>query len=125
MKDKIFCKSIDEVKEIITKPMGYALTTDRVLVDGMPINYMYRQHPDNKQDSGWRFFSGDESEDYLDNPENIEIMNVNTIAHFDKTIIPFLESDFETAYAKDENGDFYEEEYYDNDEEEIDESSIN
>jgi len=126
MEDKIFCKSIDEVKEIITKPMGYALATDRILVDGMPIGYMYRQQPDNKQDSGWRFFAGDEDEDYLDNPDNIEIMNVNTIAHYDKTIIPFLESDYETAYAKDENGDFYEEEYLadEEDEEENNSTSI-
>lgn len=111
MSDKIFCKSIDEVSEIITKPMGYALVTDRIVVDGLPIGYMYRQNPDNRQDSGWRFFAGDEEEDYLDNPDNIEIMNVNTIAHYDKSIIPFLESEYETAFGKDVNGNFLPEEY--------------
>ena len=109
MTDKIFLKSIDEVTEIITKPMGYGLVTDRILVDGLPIAYMYREEPDNKQDSGWRFFSGDESEEYLDNEQNIELMNVNIIAHYDRSIIPFLEAPYGTAYGKDEDGNFVEE----------------
>ncbi|RLZ08644.1 DUF2185 domain-containing protein [Faecalibacter macacae] len=110
MTDKIFTKSMDEVSEIITKPMGYGLVTDRILVDGQSINYMYREEPDNKQDSGWRFFAGDEDEEYLDNETNIEIMNVNTIAHYDKSIIPFLEAPYGSAFGKNENGEFEEEE---------------
>ena len=111
MKEKIFLKSIDEVSEIITKPMGYALVSDRITVDGEKIKYMYRETPDNKQDSGWRFFAGDEDEDYLDDENNIELMNVNIIAHYDKNIIPFLESDYETAFGLDENGTFIKEDY--------------
>lgn len=109
MTDKIFTKSIDEVSEIITKPMGYGLVTDRILVDAQPITYMYREEPDNKQDSGWRFFAGDEDEEYLDNEANIELMNVNTIAHYDKSIIPFLEAPYGTAFGKNDNGEFEEE----------------
>lgn len=118
MKIKNFLKDNAEVNEIITKPMGYALVTDRIVVDGLPIAYMYRQNPDNKQDSGWRFFAGDEDEKYLDTPDNIEIMNVNTIAHYDKSIIPFLESPYETAFGKDENGEFIEEAFSEEDEDE-------
>ena len=116
MTDKIFIKSIDEVAEIITKPMGYGLVTDRILVDGLPISYMYREEPDNKQDSGWRFFAGDEDEDYLDNPDNIELMNVNTIAHYDKSIIPFLEASHGSAFGKNEDGEFVEEDFLSDDE---------
>ena len=111
MKDKIFTKSIDEVSEIITKPMGYGLVSDRITVDGLPVSYMYREEPDNKQDSGWRFFAGDESEEYLDNEDNIELMNINTIAHYDKTIIPFLEQPYNSAFAKDEDGEFIQEDF--------------
>lgn len=116
MKDKIFLKSLDEVEKIITQPMGYALVTDRITVDGLPIGYMYRQTPDNKQDSGWRFFSGDEDEDYLDNPENIEIMNVNTIAHYDRSILPFLEEPYGVAFGKNEAGEFLQEDFEEEDE---------
>ena len=111
MTDKIFLKSYDDVQEIITKPMGYALVSDRITVDGLPIGYMYREEPDNKQDSGWRFFAGDESEDYLDNEMNIELMNVNTIAHYDQSIIPFLEEPINSAFGKNENGEFVAEDF--------------
>lgn len=100
---------MDEVSEIITKPMGYGLVTDRILVDGQSINYMYREEPDNKQDSGWRFFAGDEDEDYLDNEANIELMNINIIAHYDKSIIPYLEAPYGIAFAKNDQGEFEEE----------------
>lgn len=111
MTEKKFKKSYDEVQEIITKPMGYGLVSDRIAVDGMPITYMYREELDNKQDSGWRFFAGDESEAYLDNENNIELMNVNTIAHYDKSIIPYLESPYNSAFGKDEDGNFNEEDF--------------
>lgn len=100
---------MDEVSEIITKPMGYGLVTDRILVDGKSITYMYREEPDNKQDSGWRFFAGDEDEDYLDNEANIELMNINIIAHYDMSIIPYLEAPYGSAFGKNENGEFEEE----------------
>ena len=111
MKDKIFIKSYDEVQEIITKPMGYGLVSDRITVDGLQIGYMYREEPDNKQDSGWRFFAGDESEEYLDNEMNIELMNVNTIAHYDRSVIPYLEAPHNSAFGKDEHGEFIEEDF--------------
>ena len=111
MKEKNFLKSLEEIEKSIIPPMGYALVTDRITVDGKQIGYMYREIPDNKQDSGWRFFSGDEDEDYLDNEINLEVMSVNTIAHYDKDIIPFLESPYETAFGRNEANDFVEEEF--------------
>jgi len=111
MKEKLYIKTAADVEEIITKPMGYGLVTDRITVDGQPITYMYREIPDNKQDSGWRFFSGDEDDNYLDDENNISIMNINTIAHYDQSILPFLESDYDTAFAKDENGNFVQEDF--------------
>ncbi len=43
------------------------------------------------EDSGWRFFAGDESEEYLADPANVEIYDVNTIANYDPEIVPFLD----------------------------------
>lgn len=36
------------------------------------------------------FFSGTETQEYVDDPNNIEIYDVNTIANYDSAIIPFL-----------------------------------
>ena len=53
----------DQIKQLIPN-MGACFATDRITVDGMKVGYMYREEPDKDVDSGWRFFSGDESQDY-------------------------------------------------------------
>ena len=49
----------------ISLGVGGCLATDRILVDGCPAGYMYRERPHDEQDSGWRFFAGDEDETYM------------------------------------------------------------
>ncbi|MDN3273280.1 DUF2185 domain-containing protein [Frankia sp. RB7] len=55
---------------------------------------------DNTSDSGWRFFSGEESQDFADDPNNFEIYDVNTIANYDPDIIPLLESPAFSAFER-------------------------
>ncbi len=71
-------------------PMGGCLATDRITVDGMTVGYMYRNKPINDEDSGWRFFEGNEDPEYIANNDHSDVYNVNTIANYDPTIIPYL-----------------------------------
>lgn len=71
---------------------GACLATDRITVDGELVGYAYREPPDRPEDSGWRFMAGDESDDYMSNPENMSVYDVNTIANYDPEIVPFLEA---------------------------------
>lgn len=87
------------------------IATDRILVDGCKVGYMYREEPDTDSDmpdSGWRFTAGDESEEYMDNPENSGIYALNTVANNDPDIIPFLHAPYGSAFIRDENGIFQE-----------------
>ena len=61
---------------------------------------MYREAPDNDIDSGWRFFSGTESQDYADDATNTSLYEVNTIANYDSAIIPYLDSPFGTQLER-------------------------
>lgn len=61
-------------------PAG-CIATDRILVDGCRVGYMYREMPDYEEDSGWRFLSGDESDDYLSDPQNSDVYDLNTICN--------------------------------------------
>lgn len=88
--------------------------TDRITVDGLPVGYMYREKPDDdfrfgRFDSGWRFTAGDESDEYMQNPENSGIYKLNTICQYDPEIVPLLKAPYGTAYIRDENGEFKEE----------------
>lgn len=65
---------------------------------------MYRTKPHNVQDSGWAFLAGDESQEYMDNPNNHNIYNVNTIANYDPQIIPLLDAPVGSAYIRTASG---------------------
>lgn len=86
---------------------GFVLAT-KMLVDGRgKVRYMYRESASNPQDSGWRFFCGDEDDDYVNNPDNIGIYDINTILEIDKTILPYLSSVEGIAFEReDENKSF-------------------
>lgn len=69
---------------------GGCIATDKITIDGMKVGYMYRENPTNENDSGWRFFAGDEDETYTNNPDNFSIFDLNTICNYDSSIIPYL-----------------------------------
>lgn len=102
-KKKLLLKP-EDVKDLI-EPMGEALVTDHVTVDGMKIGYMYRDEPEDNDDSGWRFLSGTENQKYMDDPKNAGWYEVNTVANYDKAIIPYLDAAFGTEWERVEGTD--------------------
>lgn len=107
MKDKNFTLTQEDIKELIA-PMGYGFVSDKITVEGLPIGYMFRENPQDKQDSGWRFFSGTEDDKYMETEENIEVFDVNIIANFDPAIIPYLEASFQTDWERIDQTDTFE-----------------
>ena len=91
--DKNLKLSASQIIKLI-EPMGGCIATDKIIVDGEFVDYMVRENPENEMDSGWQFFSGTEDQDYIDNSENSSIYDVNTIANYDKAIIPYLNFPF-------------------------------
>ena len=83
---------------------GGCIATDMITVEGKPVGYMYREEPNNPQDSGWRFMSGYESQEYMDKTSNHAIYDVNTIANYDPEIIPFLNASIGSAFERNEAG---------------------
>jgi hypothetical protein len=98
-RNKAFKIPGDQIKRLIPN-MGGCLASDRITVDGMKVGYMYREEPDKHADSGWRFFSGDETQEYADNPDNFAIYEVNTICNYDPAIIPFLNAPYGEALGR-------------------------
>jgi hypothetical protein len=96
---KRFAIPREQFKQLVP-PMGGCFITDRVTVDGRKIGYMYRQQPDRPEDSGWRFFSGDETQNYIDNSLHTGVYAVNTAANYDPEIIPYLDTPAPCAFEK-------------------------
>lgn len=100
-------RSAEQIKSLV-EGMGNCLATDLITVKGEKIGFMYRDYPDDEDDSGWRFLTGTESQGYLDNPKNSGVYDVNTIANYDPAIIPYLDSPIETELARIEDTDEFE-----------------
>ena len=82
------------------------IATNRITVEGCKVGYCYREEPDGDWDSGWRFTAGDESDHYMDDPNNAGIYGLNSICNDDPNIIPLLNTPAPCAFERDENGVF-------------------
>ena len=82
------------------------IATNRITMEGYKVGYCYRENPDGGWDSGWRFTAGDESEAYMDDPNNAGIYKLNTICNDDPDIISLLNTPAPCAFERDENGVF-------------------
>jgi hypothetical protein len=96
---KQFRISKDEIKPLAVG-YGGCIATDKITIEGYPVRFMYREAPDNSVDSGWRFMSGYEDDAYMDNPANHSAYDVNTIANYDPSIIPFLDAPEGSVFEK-------------------------
>ena len=98
----------EDVKPLLSDWKGAdgCIATNRITVEGYKVGYCYREKPDGDWDSGWRFTAGDESEAYMDDPNNAGIYKLNTICNDDPDIIPLLNTPAPCAFERDENGVF-------------------
>lgn len=117
---KEFLLSREEIKPLLENwdgPEG-CFATDRIMVDGCKIGYMYREDPDEDYpDSGWRFTAGDETDEYMDDPDHFGVYALNTVCNYDPDIIPYLDAPCGTAFYRDDDGEFHEEDFTSEEEE--------
>lgn len=88
------------VMQPLAEGYGGCLTSRLVAEEGYPIRFMYREEPDNEIDSGWRFLSGFESDEYMDDADNHVVVDVNTAANQDPSIVPYLDAPSGTAFER-------------------------
>lgn len=106
-KEKHFYKSAEEIKPLLTnwhEDKG-CFASDHITVEGRRVGLCYHEEPESRfPDSGWRFLSGEETDEYANDPE----------------IIPLLHAPYGSAFERNEKGvfvpieDFFEEEWFAN-----------
>lgn len=69
------------------------------------IGYMYHEEPcPGYPDSGWRFFVGDETQEYLENPEHTSVCGLNEICNLYPDILAFVHAGVGRRFGRQENG---------------------
>jgi hypothetical protein len=79
----------EDIKELVP-PMGYCYASDMITINGHKVGYMHREPREDDDDSGWRFYSGLETEEYVENEHHFMMFDVNYIVNIDPAIVPYL-----------------------------------
>lgn len=98
-------KNSNKPQEALATNYGLCMVSKRVSVDGHAVGYMYREEPEEEADSGWRFFSGDEHDDYIDNARNFQLIDVNKVANLDPSIVEYLDAPPGSVFDKVDGAD--------------------
>ncbi|MDO4434219.1 MAG: DUF2185 domain-containing protein [Alysiella sp.] len=65
--------------QALTSALQYAIASTEITEQKHPIGFAYREAPVFDNDSGWRFFSGNESDEFTDNPDHFHIVPLSAV----------------------------------------------
>ena len=111
-RNKNFNVPKEEMKPLLSDWTGAngCLATNRIMVEGCKVGYCYREKPDDDWDSGWHFTAGDESQPYMDDPNQkipvytrVEVSGESlkdSQADFDQNNMPVVTTVFDAAGAR-------------------------
>ena len=95
----------NDIKKLI-EFNGGCIATDKITVDGMKVGYMYREKPSIKDDSGWRFFKGNEDESFTENADNFRIFTLSSLIDMDDSVVDYLQMNEGTSLIRIGNNKF-------------------
>jgi len=81
-----------------TIDVGYVIVSKEITNENKPVGYFYREEPDNDRDSGWRFFSGEENQSYVDDANNFSKFNASTLLNISPQVRYFLDASYPIAF---------------------------
>lgn len=90
--------------KVLAPNRGLCMAPDTILVEGMPVALIYRVMPSLMYDSGWRFFTGTESDTYLANFRCNGLYDINTVVNYCPEVLPMLDSPPYSAFRKSADG---------------------
>jgi len=91
---------INFLRHIVDKYAVRCFVTRRVLYDGVPVGYLYREEPDKDDDSGWHIMAGDEAQEYMDDSSNISWVSLGAVLQEDNSILSVLDAPIGIAYER-------------------------
>ena len=92
----------DDNDNLVERYIPRCFVTKRVLEgDDIP-GYIYREDADNEDDSGWRILAGDETEEFLDDPNNSTFVSLGAVLRTNDSFVHLLDSPAGSAFVYDE-----------------------
>jgi len=89
----------DDDDNLIERYIQRCFVTRRVLDDGRPVRYLYREAPDQEDDSGWRLTANDESDAYMDDADHIAYVSLGAVLSRDDSYRDLLDQPGGSAFV--------------------------
>lgn len=90
----------DSGDNIVSRYRLRCFVTARVLHDGAPIGYLYREAPEQEDDSGWRIFAGDETDEYFADEDTTFYVSLGAVLNRDDAILPLLDAEAGSTFER-------------------------
>lgn len=104
--EKKYFPDMKETRKLIDSTLK-CFATDRISIDGLPIGSLIHNEPAEVDlDSGWMFFAGDESKEYINDLSHTHAFSLNTLCNYDESIIPLLDAPVGTIFYRGEDGEW-------------------
>jgi hypothetical protein len=98
----------DPIPSETDKYIKRCFVTNNILYEGENVGYLYREEPDHEDDSGWRFTTGLETDEYMDDSENSSCVSLGAVLREDDSFLVLLNNNAGVAFIKNEDGKFVE-----------------
>lgn len=109
----IYTDSPEPLNETNQTKNGFlALVSKLVFDDKLPIRFMYKTVPEHLNDTGWRMFTGYESEEFLaDEQLNLIPVPIEKLCQLDPSLTPLVEYNAGTVWERTPDSDGWERVY--------------
>jgi hypothetical protein len=96
----------DEVPDLVEPYRKFCIVTKRILKQKTNVNYLYREEPlpkkkdEDIEDSGWRIFSGNEDEDFIEEADNFSKVTLGIVLNLDDSFRSILDAEIGAAFER-------------------------
>ena len=93
--------------DIVEKYARFCIVSNMILKERKPIGYFCRDEEEStmengRKDSGWVFMSGEESDEYANNPDNLTFTTLGIVLNINDSFIDLLDEPVGSAFTWDE-----------------------
>ena len=94
---------VEDIKAgIVEKYLKKCFVSNHIMHEGYRVGRLYREEFEEEEYTGWTFMSDYESQEYVDNHNNLQYVAIGTVLNNDDSFIHLLDSPVGSEFALDE-----------------------
>ena len=97
---------MNKFAQALSAALDRCIVTNTVVKQGRTRRLPLPRSPVFENDSGWRFFSGDETDEYTDDPDNFSVVSLSEITQSNPAIAALITQPEGSAWEIGEDGEF-------------------